>query len=381
MKALSASRKNMQRLIRNDRARTPWLCAIFLLFSWIVLRLILPTTCTDHPEPPIITHEDPVWVGIFGGELVNGVPSISAAGVMEKELWQWIEPWLAAADYSCIQLGGPIAGRHLGAGKNPSFNPLDREIPRVLADVGINVVSLANPNALEAGGEGLLDTLGALAFHRVGYTGAGGNLAEASRFHLHDDGRLRVATLGFNTINTGETAAGEHHPGVMPASGSYFAPLLRQARMQADLIIVHLYLGSGGNGQIAGKDEDLAKAMIDSGADIVIGHGRRIKPVEVYNGGVIFYSLGVLAGAQGTSREKETVLVQYALGDDGMAEIRLIPLYNHAGVPHPLTGFLARYHHWQIRQALTGRLVDWDTDADGHLIFSLDHSHVLKGGK
>ena len=120
--------------------------------------------------------------------------------------------------------------------------------------------------------------------------------------------------------------------------------------------------------------------MIDSGADIIIGHHpRRLKEVEVYNQGIIFYSLGVLAGGQGVSHQKETTVVSYSLMPCGTGVVRMIPLFSQGGTSHLPDGVLAAYRRWQIQNALTRRLDQWHIDYLGSVVFTVDHSHVLQG--
>lgn len=370
-----SSKKRVQRFIRKDRKRTPLLAIFLLLLSFSLLQLPRFGAVWPQESLAILQKEEPVWVGVFGGDIIYDAYVARAqheTGL--SRLFTEVDPWLTGADYFSVNLSGPIPAESSSAGG------FEREIARILATEGVDVVSLANNHVMDLGAEGLLDTMGALTYHKLSYVGAGVNLAEASRIHLHEKGKIRVATLAFNHINTTENTAGAHTPGVLPAYGNHFASLIRRAKGQADLVIVHLHFGSSRTDKIGTGDEDLAKAMIDSGADVVIGHhSRRLKAVEVYNDGIILYSLGVLVGAQGTSREKETALVHYSLLKDGTAAVRLIPLFSVAGIPRQISGLLAGYRHWRMNHVLADRLEVWQTDTLGCIVFTMDHSHVLKG--
>ncbi|WP_300914551.1 CapA family protein, partial [Turicimonas muris] len=71
---------------------------------------------------------------------------------------------------------------------------------------------------------------------------------------------------------------------------------IEEARLQADIVIVsvHAHEMKGADSQVAAEFvERFAKACIDAGASVVIGHGpHELRGIEVYKGGVIFYSLG-----------------------------------------------------------------------------------------
>lgn len=93
---------------------------------------------------------------------------------------------------------------------------------------------------------------------------------------------------------------------------------IREAKRQADIVLVSLHVH-----EMSGKDtkipaqfhETFARACIDAGACVIIGHGpHELRGIEVYGGGVIFYSLGNFIF------ETETTAVQPA---DAFIEQRL----------------------------------------------------------
>ena len=76
------------------------------------------------------------------------------------------------------------------------------------------------------------------------------------------------------------------------------ARAVADARRQADLVVVSLHAHEGLNGDsncpsTAEFIVEAAHAWIDAGADIFIGHGpHMLRPIEIYQGKPIFYSLG-----------------------------------------------------------------------------------------
>lgn len=71
---------------------------------------------------------------------------------------------------------------------------------------------------------------------------------------------------------------------------------IKEARRQADVVLVsvHAHEMKGADSKVAAQFvETFARACIDTGASAVIGHGpHELRGIEVYNGGLIFYSLG-----------------------------------------------------------------------------------------
>ncbi len=70
------------------------------------------------------------------------------------------------------------------------------------------------------------------------------------------------------------------------------------AKRQAEFVVMSLHAhqgpnGSGNNQELAEFLPDVCRRFIDSGADVVVGHGpHMLRAVEVYKGKPIFYSLG-----------------------------------------------------------------------------------------
>ncbi|WP_377268724.1 CapA family protein [Peterkaempfera sp. SMS 1(5)a] len=74
-------------------------------------------------------------------------------------------------------------------------------------------------------------------------------------------------------------------------------PWVREARHRSDLTVVSVHSHESGSGPLAPAEflRGFARAAIDAGADIVVGHGpHRLRGIEVHRGRPIFYSLGNL---------------------------------------------------------------------------------------
>ena len=118
-------------------------------------------------------------------------------------------------------------------------------------------------------------------------------------------------------------------------------PLVAELAAKHDIVIVSFHGGAEGNGAevlpfareiFAGEDRgnvvEFARAMIDAGADIVLGHGPHVvRPMEIYTDRLIAYSLGNFATYYGISVE----------GIRGIAPILLVTLDDEGQVrlgPH-----------------------------------------------
>lgn len=235
---------------------------------------------------------------------------------------------LRAADIAFGNLETPVSKR--GAPVEKWINM--RMPPELLTDVqdlGFDIVTLANNHMMDFGEVALHDTFRHLAERDLPYIGAGENLDAAWRAEVFDVGDTRVAFLGAASTLGQQSAATDDKPGVAPihVSESYnidFAGSMEQpgsapyvftrawqedvdrailaieaARREADFVILALHWGvppfwrSRFQDGLADYQIEVGRALIDAGADCIVGHHpHSLQEVEIYRGAPIFYSLG-----------------------------------------------------------------------------------------
>ena len=164
----------------------------------------------------------------------------------------------------------------------------------LLADAGFTVLNLANNHSFDAGDGGAADTVRALGEQGVGVTGLRGQIAQ------EDAGGIRVAVVGFapygwaNDLRDIDAATA----------------LVQEAAERADVVVVAMHAGAEGRdaahvrpgpesflGEDRGDPVRFAHAVIDAGADLVVGSGPHVlRGLEWYGGRLIAYSLGSFAG-------------------------------------------------------------------------------------
>ena len=162
-----------------------------------------------------------------------------------------------------------------------------------LASAGIDYVSLANNHIRDAGGQGLLQTIANIRKRGIEVSGAGKDLAAARKPAMLEAGGMTVAVLGYDAI------AGYYHAtadkiGSAPLTASIVRADIKSARADgADLVIVFPHWGTEYRSKPFAGQQKLARMIIDSGADMVIGnHAHWAAAMEVYKGKPIWYALG-----------------------------------------------------------------------------------------
>src|SRR5690606_38370955 len=167
-----------------------------------------------------------------------------------------------------------------------------------LRDAGFELMNLANNHGNDYGPDGRANTRAALEEHGIAHTGA------RDQITVTEVEGVTVAVLGFSPY--------EWTNSVVDLAQA--ASVVAQAAEQADLVIVQAHMGAKDSDQTqvspgteiyfgAARGDPMAcsRAVIDAGADLVIGHGPPVlRGLEFYRGRLIAYSLGNFAGGGGT---------------------------------------------------------------------------------
>jgi poly-gamma-glutamate capsule biosynthesis protein CapA/YwtB (metallophosphatase superfamily) len=164
----------------------------------------------------------------------------------------------------------------------------------LLRRAGFTILNLANNHALDYGPSGQAETLAALRSARLRHTGRPG---EISVFARHG---TKIAVVGFAPYPWAQD--------LRDIDGA--VRLVRKADRRADVVVVTMHAGAEGRdqqhvrggaetflGENRGNPKAFAHAVVDAGADAVIGHGPHVlRGIEWYHGRPIAYSLGNFLG-------------------------------------------------------------------------------------
>lgn len=279
---------------------------------------------------------------MMGSDLRRGAAGL-APGAGEG-LFADVAPLFAAADIAFLNLEGPLADGlpSTKCGPNSSSCYAFRTPTRykaALVEAGIDVVSLANNHAMDLGIPGQDATMAALDSVGIAHAGRYGDVAFVER-----NGK----TIAFLAAHSGSCCLNVNRPDEIAAA-------VREADAKADLVVLSFHGGAEGSGarHVPGKVEiawgerrgdvrAMARAAVDAGADLVIGHGPHVlRGMERHKGRLIVYSLGNFMGYKqfgtkgglgGTS-----AIVHVELADNGVlvaGEVHALAL-DGKSQPHP----------------------------------------------
>ncbi|HEX6762186.1 MAG TPA: CapA family protein [Gaiellaceae bacterium] len=303
---------------------------------------VAPATPGEHAAEPATSREAPAGTVTiaWGGDTVLG----SLYGLPPDEgrpMLAHVAPLFRAADIGWVNLEEALsnastskcaratAGTCFSFGAPPSY-------ARTLPASGIRIVNLANNHADDYGAAGQAATLAALRAAHVAWDGTPGEI-EVLRVH-----GIRVAFLGFAPYTWASRLDD------IPAA----VRLVTRASKRADVVVVAIHAGAEGRtadhvpagteyflGENRGNSRAFAHAVIDAGADLVVGSGPHvIRGVQWYHRRLIAYSLGNLAGwhtfGLGGTLSESAIITVSLRGDGTIRRGKWTPLLlQDPGVP------------------------------------------------
>ncbi len=196
-----------------------------------------------------------------------------------------------------------------------------------LANAGIDWVSLANNHIGDAGRAGIVETIDHLASYGIAAGGAGRNARAARRPSILKAGGIKVGILAYDTIAPGYRA-GKEQPGSASLSAQIVTEDIVKARdAGAELIIVFPHWGTEYDPTPFAGQQELARAAIDAGADMVIGnHAHWVGALELHEGKPIWYALGNFVFDQTWSEPTmEGITLELTFRGPELVQVRMRP--------------------------------------------------------
>lgn len=273
------------------------------------------------PEPPKDTTL------VFAGDVYLSDYVLAAyqqsgiQGILSKELRKEVKQ----ADVTMVNNEFPYSTRGTQALNKQFTFRVDPSYVRILSESGIDLVTLANNHVLDYGTDALLDTFHTLREAGISYAGAGNSLERAAKpirkkANGHTFGFLAASRV-FPTVSWNVENA---QPGVFSAyDPSRLLAAVKDARAECDFLCVYVHWGIERSTTPEEYQVTLAHALIDAGADAVIGaHPHVLQGVEFYNGKPIFYSLGNFIFYQNI---EQTAIAKVTLTDQQDAQWQMLP--------------------------------------------------------
>jgi len=213
-----------------------------------------------------------------------------------------------------------------------------------LKAAGFDVLTFANNHILDAGADGLTETLDGLAAAALPTTGAGRTPEEARR-----PVRLSAAGLDFAVYSYSYGCGqivGPGKPGCNATDLKGIQADLREFGRPGDLQVVCLHMDAEFQATPAPDRMDFCRRLADAGVQMVLCHHPHVpQGMEVHNGSLIVYSLGnfvfpMMPYLMAASPDcDKSFLLEVEVDREGPVGIRVVPVVLDAsGRPVPPQG-------------------------------------------
>lgn len=283
-----------------------------------------PAPVAAAPAVPVVVKSPQLRIRAVGDIMLGTTyPADRTPPNDGRDLLAPVAHWLRNADLTFGNVEGVLmdGGEPEKTCNDPSLCYLFRSPARysqTLRDAGFDVVSLANNHARDFGETGREASMRALDAAGIAHTGRQGDIAS-----LVVDGH-RIAVVGF-APNIGSWS-------LLDIDGA--AHLVAGLSIGHDIVIVSFHGGAEGAdalhvprgmetyyGEQRGDLRQFSHAVIDAGADLVIGHGPHVpRGLELYRDRLVAYSLGNFAthwGISVTGNKGLAPVLEAVLAPDG----------------------------------------------------------------
>ena len=259
-----------------------------------------------------------------------------------------VQEILASKDFAIGNLESAV-----GIGGSPVANKkyTFRANPKVLDGVkwsGIDVLSVANNHVFDYGKTAFNETLQNLKSHNLNYIGAGKDENEAYGPVILEKNGKKIAFLGASrVIPDVEWYAGKNKAGVAGVYNSAkLVEQIRKVEQEVDVVAVYLHWGVERETIPKPYQRNLAKILIDNGADIIVGtHPHVLQGFEFHKGKLIAYSLGNFVF---TNLKSETLILTVEFGDQGLAIAEITPCLINNYRPEPIIDYNKRKDFYKM---------------------------------
>ena len=239
-----------------------------------------------------------------------------------KDIFKSVESYFKNSDINFANLEGAIANTNTQSSKRSKNSYSFRMPPYManrIAEAGFNIVAVANNHSRDFGDKGYKQTQEYLK--NAGIKIVGNILNTASFIEVKNK---KIGFLAFYYFSYANNSIQD----IVSAKA-----LVEKTKKECDFLVVSFHGGAEGRnmfrvpketeifyGENRGDVYKFARAVSDSGADLIIGHGPHVlRAMEIYNDSFIAYSLGNFVGYK-----------QFSLaGNNGISAILQITLNNN----------------------------------------------------
>jgi poly-gamma-glutamate capsule biosynthesis protein CapA/YwtB (metallophosphatase superfamily) len=190
-----------------------------------------------------------------------------------------------------------------------------------------DALTLANNHVMDFGPDGLAETIAALDAAGIAHAGAGPDEAAAAAPLVLERNGQSIGLLAFCDVEQSSPLyAATGRPGAAALRTDLAERAIRALRPRVDWVILQLHWGTEMARLPSPSQRNLARRLVEAGADLILGHHPHVaQPWELVGGCPVFYSLGNLLFSDMYWRGR------VAEGEPFVSRVRIHPLSRQTG--------------------------------------------------
>jgi poly-gamma-glutamate synthesis protein (capsule biosynthesis protein) len=302
-------------------------------------------TPTPTPGPTQVPGPTEAVTLAFGGDvhfegMLDAKVRADADGMLSA-----IAPVLEAADVAAVNLetavtdgGDPAPKQYVFAAPAEAFD--------ALAGAGVDVATLANNHGMDFGVAGLRDTLEHADEAGFPIIGAGRDETAAYAPWVTTAGGRTLGFIGatqvLDSFALEAWVAGPERPGLASAKENGVERLLsavQRADAEVDTVVVFVHWGREGDSCPLPRQPELAQALSEAGADIIVGgHAHRLQAGGFLGDTYVHYGLGNFVFYARGGPGAQSGVLKLTIAPDDTVSSEFVPAVISGGVPVPLEG-------------------------------------------
>jgi poly-gamma-glutamate synthesis protein (capsule biosynthesis protein) len=353
----------------------------FKISIYFCLSLIIFSACFSQTDRGVVKeYRSDKEIGILAGGDV--MLDWGIGEVIDKEGYVYpfagIKDFLSSFDFRYCNLECPVSAEGEPHPVKKYIFLAKPEYIESLVYGGIDGVSLANNHTSDFGKSALINTMTILSQKGIMFTGAGMDVGSAHLPISINKRGIKCAIFAYSFIAESETFATHSSPGIAGAGLDLIKEDIQQFRALNNFIIVSIHWGIEYSDYPLDDQIEIAHAIIDAGADAVIGHHSHIfQGVEIYRNRPVFYSLGNFLFGSINEDIRDNILVELRLMKNGIVSIGVYPLNGNKNTKRPFQPALLEgdgagpvlRHLINISRQLGNEFPDKAVIEDSHLVY------------
>lgn len=237
---------------------------------------------------------------------------------------------IKTADLSILNVETVISSKKLERRKSGPSAISESWLAEHLSACGFDLACLANNHILDAGDQGLEETINILLKHGVDVLGAGCSLDQIYNVKKYEKGSEKISIINVSDgIESNEKF--NNGSGAADLESWRVADLIQKSKKKNEIVVVISHAGAEFLPIPTPRIRRLYREFIELGADLVVGHHPHVvQGLELYQGQPIFYSLGNFGICRDFRRKSEEIgfVLEVEIFERSLQEIRILPIKN-----------------------------------------------------